>query len=100
MNLHPSTAFRSQAIALATVLSVTPSCDPDAALNIHVLSTTEGSQGVKRGAFNLVGKCRLISVLVVARLLSHRRQGRFVTFDARIAPSAVTGADDQCFCMI
>ena len=84
MNLHPSTAFRSQAIALATVLSVTPSCDPDAALNIHVLSTTEGSQGVKRGAFNLVGKCRLISVLVVARLLSHRRD--------RVGSDADTGA--------
>ena len=32
--------------------------------------------------------------------LAVERQGRFATFDARIAQSAVPGADDQCLCVI
>ena len=46
----------------------------------------------------VIGPKQITDVYLLA--LAVERQGRFVTFDARIAPTAVTGADDQCFCMI
>ncbi len=45
-----------------------------------------------------IGPKQLTDVYLLA--LAVERQGRFVTFDARIAQSAVTGSADQCLCVI
>ena len=46
----------------------------------------------------LISSKQLTDIYLLA--LAVERQGRFATFDARIAQSAVPGADDQCLCVI
>ena len=46
----------------------------------------------------VIGPRQITDVYLLA--LAAKRHGRFVTFDARIAPTAVPGAGDQCFCII
>ena len=46
----------------------------------------------------LISSKQLTDIYLLA--LAVERHGRFTTFDARIAQSAVPGADDQCLCVI
>ena len=46
----------------------------------------------------VIGSKQITDVYLLA--LAVKQQGRFVTFDARISPSVVPGADKQSFCAI
>ena len=46
----------------------------------------------------VISSKQITDVYLLALAVEHT--GRFVTFDARIAPSMVPGAGDQCYCVI